>query len=138
MQRFLILAIVFVIAGCAPILPAPNEEAMLIKASALTKLSAAAESAVRYKKTPEDLADRALLQWATTHDPSLLAPFSTYTLRVLRQERHAVVLMCTEDGMIALIEDAGCTAASDRHRWRDTPGAPCEFTIDPRSVCGTP
>lgn len=111
---------------------------MLIKASALTKLSAAAESAVRYKNAPEDLTDRALLQWATTHDPALLAPFSAYTLKVLRQDHHAVVLVCTEDGTIALLEDAGCTAELDRHRWRDMPGAVCGFSIEPRVACAGP
>ncbi len=111
---------------------------MLIKASALTKLSAAAESAVRYKDAPEDLADRALLEWATSHDPALLAPFSAYTLKVLRQGRHAIVLVCTEDGAIALLEDAGCTAELDRHRWRDTPDAACGFSIEPRIVCAGP
>ena len=111
---------------------------MLIQASALTKLSAAAESAVRYKDVPEDLTDRALLRWATSHDPALLAPFPAYTLKVLRQDRHAVVLVCTEDGTIALLEDAGCTAELDRHRWRDTPDAVCGFSIEPRVVCAGP
>lgn len=124
--------------GCASVARSPNEEAMLITASALTKLSAAAESAVRYKNAPGELTDRALLEWATTHDPALLAPFSAYTLKVLRQDRHAVVLMCTQDGASALLEDAGCTAQLDRHLWRDTPGAGCGFSIEPRVVCAGP
>lgn len=111
---------------------------MLIKASALTKLSATAESAVRYKDAPADLADRALLQWAASHDPALLLPFSAYTLKVLRRDRHAVVLVCTQDGAIALLEDAGCTAKLDRHRWRDAPGAVCAFTLEPGVVCAHP
>jgi hypothetical protein len=111
---------------------------MLIKASALTKLSATAESAVRYKAAPADLADRALLQWAASHDPALLAPFSGYTLKVLRRDRHAVVLVCTQDGVTALLEDAGCTGKLDRHRWRDAPGAACGFTLEPETVCAAP
>ncbi len=138
MRGLLVCAVVVATMGCASTGQSPNEETMLIKASALTKLSAAAESAVRYKDAPEDLTDRALLQWATSHDPALLAPFSAYTLKVLRQGRHAVVLMCTEDGTIALLEDAGCTAELDRHRWRDTPGAVCGFSIEPRVVCVAP
>lgn len=138
MRALLACAVVVATLGCASAGRSPNEETLLIKASALTKLSAAAESAVRYKDAPEDLTDRALLQWATSHDPALLAPFPAYTLKVLRQDRHAVVLMCTEDGTIALLEDAGCTAALDRHRWRDTPGAVCGFSIEARVVCTGP
>lgn len=138
MRGLLSCAVVVATLGCASVGQSPNEETMLIQASALTKLSAAAESAVRYKDAPEDLSDRALLQWATSHDPALLAPFPAYTLKVLRQDRHAVVLMCTEDGAIALLEDAGCTAKLDRHRWRDMPDAVCGFSLEPRIVCASP
>lgn len=138
MKRLLACAAVVALLGCAATGPSPNGETMLIKASALTKLSAAAESAVRYKNAPADLTDRALLHWAASHDPGLLAPFSAYTLKVLRRDRHTVVLMCSEDGTLALLEDAGCTAKLDRHRWRDTPGAVCGFSIEPGAVCAGP
>lgn len=138
MRGLLLCALAVATLGCVSAGHSSNEETMLIKASALTKLSAAAESAVRYKDAPGELTDRTLLQWATSHDPALLAPFSAYTVKVLRQDRHAVVLVCTEDGTIALLEDAGCTAVLDRHRWRDTPGAVCGFSIEPRVVCAGP
>jgi hypothetical protein len=138
MRALLLCAAAVATLGCASVGQSPNEETMLIQASALTKLSAAAESAVRYRDAPGDLSDRALLQWATSHDPALLAPFSAYTLKVLRQDRHAVVLMCTQDGAIALLEDAGCTAKLDRHRWRDTADAVCAFSLEPRIVCANP
>ena len=138
MRVLLPCAVALAVLGCASAAYSPNEEAMLTKASALTKLSAAAESAVRYKDAPAELTDRALLAWATTHDPALLAPFSAYTLKVLRQERHAVVLVCTQDGAVALLEDAGCTAELDRHQWRDRPGTGCGFSIEPSVVCAAP
>ncbi len=138
MRTLLACAAATAMLGCASAGPSPNAETMLIKASALNKLSTAAESAVRYKAAPADLTDRALLQWATSHDPALLAPFSHDTLRVLRRDRHAVVLVCTQDGTSALLEDADCTAKLDRHRWRDTPGAACAFTVAPEAVCARP
>ena len=49
----------------------PDREEMYIKASALTKLSAAVESTVRYKNPPPGLNDRELLTLATRHDPAL-------------------------------------------------------------------
>lgn len=138
MKRLLACAAVLATLGSASVGPAPHEEAMLVQASALTKLAAAAESAVRYKNAPAELADRALLQWAASHDPVLLAPFAAYTLKVLRRDRHAVVLMCSVDGTVALLEDAGCTAELDRHRWRDAPDAACGFSIEPALVCAGP
>jgi hypothetical protein len=48
---------------------------MYIKASALTKLSAAVESTVRYKNPPTGLDDRELLALSTRHDPALLDNF---------------------------------------------------------------
>ena len=124
-------------AGCAPLTQTqrPDREEMYIKASALTKLSAAVESTVRYKNPSTGLDDRELLALATGHDPALLDNFKGYTVRVLRQSRHSVVLVCDAIGSRALLEDAGCSGPMDRHRWMEKP-QPCEFTIDTVEVCG--
>ena len=123
-----------VAAGCAHAASVDVEQ-MYGLASALTKLSAAVESAVGFKDPPGGLADAGLVEFATQHDPTLRAPFEGYTLRTLRQPPHAAVLVCTPDGQRALLEDAGCSAALDVHRWKDDPPTPCEFTLDLASVC---
>jgi hypothetical protein len=109
---------------------------MYTKASALTKLSAAVESTVRYKNPPPELNDWQLLTLATRHDPALLDNFKGYRVRVLRQARHSVVLVCNTSGTRALLEDAGCTGPTDRHRWMGKPEA-CEFTTSIAEVCGS-
>lgn len=138
MRAIILLAVV--LAGCAglPTDEQAREEEMLIAASALTKVAAAAEASVRYGNPPVSLSDEEFLQFATAHDPALLRPFAKYRLKALRQDRHAVILVCSADGMIALIEDAGCTAQSDRHHWRAVPAPACVFTLVPRKVCPAP
>lgn len=135
-MRAIIFLAVFV-AGCAglPTEEQAREEEMLIAASALTKLAAAAEASVRYGNPPENLSDEEFLQFATAHDPALLRPFAQYRLKALRQDRHTVILVCSADGLIALIEDAGCTAQSDRHHWKQAPPPPCNFTVKPGPLC---
>ncbi len=123
------------LAGCTSSQRNPNSEEMYVKASALTKLSAAVESTVRYKNPPPDLGDSELLELATRHDPVLLENFRGYKLRVLRQERHSVVLVCDAAGTRALLEDAGCSGPMDRERWMGKAEA-CEFSIDTKQVCG--
>ncbi len=127
--------VIFLIAGCASGPDQIDAEEMYVRASALTKLSAAVESAVRYKNPPSDLGDQELLVFATRHDPALLENFRGYKIRVLRRERHSVVLMCNATGTRALLEDAGCTGPMDRARWKKQP-QPCDFSIDPGRVCG--
>ncbi len=138
-MRAIILLAVFV-AGCAglPTEEQAREDEMLIVASALTKVAAAAEASVRYGNPPENLSDEEFLKYATAHDPALLQPFAKYRLKALRQDRHAVVLVCSADGSVALIEDAGCTAQSDRHHWRSIPLPTCAFTLEPAKVCPGP
>jgi hypothetical protein len=121
--------------GCASGLNRPDPEEMYIKASALTKLSAAVESTVRYKNPPPELADDELLKLATRHDPVLLENFRGYKVRVRREARHSIVLVCDASGTRALLEDAGCTGPMDNQRWTGKP-QPCEFSIDTRAVCG--
>ena len=130
----IIVVVVFLLFGCA-CAQFRSETKMSELGSALTKLSSAVESTVRYKEMGADLPDDKLLILSTKHDPGLLEPFQGYTLRVLRQNGHAAVLICTEDGLAALLEDAGCTARMDRHHWKARPVPPCEFTLDLPKVC---
>ncbi len=119
--------------GCTMCLAGEQEE-MFTLASALTKLTTAVESKVRFENTPTDLNSQKLLQLATQHDPGLLNPFSEYVLKTANQNRHAIVLVCTADGMKALLEDAGCTSKMDMHWWRDQPDRPCEIS---QNICAT-
>lgn len=139
MTKQLVFAIIFSaqLIGCASMAQAPKTEEMYIKASALTKLSASVESTVRYKNPPENISDEALLKLATEHDSALLAPFNDYTLKVLKSDKHAAVLVCTKDSTQALLEDAGCTAPMDVHRWKNA-AEPCEFTLELSTLCAAP
>lgn len=132
-----VVFLAMLLAGCAglPTEEQARDEEMLIAASALTKVAAAAEASVRYGNPPESLSDEEFLKFATAHDPALLQPFAKYRLKALRQERHAVILVCSADGSIALIEDAGCTAQSDRHHWKQAPPPSCNFTVKPGPLC---
>jgi hypothetical protein len=132
--RFIATLAVFLVASCASNPDRIDTEEMYVKASALTKLSAAVESTVRYKNPPSGLGEQELLDFATRHDPGLLENFKGYKVRVLRKERHSVVLICDARGAHALLEDAGCTGPMDRARWKERP-EPCEFSINPGSVC---
>ena len=114
-----------------------SEEAMMIKASELTKLTTAVESAVRYEQERSvNLVELELLKFATSNDPALLDRFADLKVRVSKSnDLHAAVLICTSDGSKALLEDAGCTAAMDRQAWREIPEAGCEFKLDLTSLC---
>lgn len=128
-----------VLTGCATLSPEQKHaEEMLTAASALTKVATAAEASVRYGNPPENLSDAEFLQFATAHDPALLQPFGKYQLKSLRQERHAAILVCSADGAVALIEDAGCTAQVDRHHWQAIPTLSCSFTLEPARICPAP
>lgn len=120
--------------GCAHCI-ANDSESMFKLASALTKLSSAVESTVNLDNPPPGISDSELLVISTKHDPRLLEPFNDYYLRVLSQEQHSIVLVCTKDRKRGLLEDAGCSSKLDMHLWRDQPGNNCDFTLSPSSVC---
>lgn len=133
----LTIAIIVLLAGCAgvPTGRGYSEEEMMTAAAALTKMTAAAEGHLRYGSQPDMLSDAEFLTQAVAHDPELLQSFGAYQVKVVRQDGHVVTLVCTRDGAIALLEDAGCTAAMDRHRWRDNSPTDCSFTIDLKQIC---
>lgn len=119
-----------VLAACAS---TPEREINFL-ASAMTKLSAAVDATVRFRRPADGMAEAELLRLSVAHDPALLKPFDGMTLRVLREARDSAVLLCEPNAGKALLEDAGCTAKLDRHRWNS--GADrCEFTLDVEEVC---
>lgn len=134
-------ALIAVIAALGTAAPARSDEVaerMYSLASALTRLTSAVESAVRYRNVPADATEEAVLEFATRDDRSLLEPFARYRVRVQRQGRDAVVLVCGRKQPIRLLEDAGCSAKLDRHHWPSAVALPCEFTLDVISACSAP
>lgn len=131
------IATALVLAGCAvvPVGGPYTEATMMPLATDLTKLTAAVESTLLYAPLAARLADDQLLSSSVADDPGLLAPFRHYQLQVSRAAGHVALLVCSPDGRQALLEDAGCTAAMDRHRWRDQPPGPCTFTLDLQQTC---
>lgn len=123
-------AVVFLLAACAS---AQSERDMNYLGSALSKLSAAVDATVRYDKPAEDVDEATLLQLSVAQDASLLQPFNGMTVRIRRQGQASAVLVCEAPGGKALLEDAGCTARMDSHRWRDETA--CQFTLDLSATC---
>ena len=83
-------------------------------------------------KAPTE-SDTAILQNATRHDKRLLAAeFERYVLKVQYQNPYAVLLLCSKDEKIAIMEDAGCSARIDR---QVTDAAPCKFTLHVNQGC---
>jgi hypothetical protein len=137
--RLSLIIVILLLSGCTSS-HAWSEKDMNELGSALTKLCSAVESTVRYKGMGADLPDDELLILSTKHDPGLREPFQGYKLRVLRQNGngHTALLVCTEDGLAALLEDACCTARMDHHHWKVQPVPRCDFTIDLNKVCTSP
>ena len=108
---------------------ANDAEDMSSLAASLTKLTKAVEAKVRYDSQAAGMKDQELLQFATQHNPKLLDPFSEYQLKAVGQYNHAVVLVCSEDGKKALLEDGACTAKMDNYWWGNkNPNRPCEIS----------
>ncbi|MNH24086.1 hypothetical protein D3C79_840030 [compost metagenome] len=124
--------VALLLTGCA--LPL-QERDMNAMASSLTKVSAAVDATVRYKRSADSLEGDALLQAATAHDPQMLKPLEGRTVKVLRAQRDSAVLVCDAPNALPLLEDAGCTARLDVHRWRQNLNDRCEFSLDLPQTC---
>lgn len=125
-------AMAFIGAGCASRV---QERDMNQLASALTKVSAAVDAKVRYEDFPENVSPETLLNTVAQGDAQLMRNFDGRVLRVLRQGEDSAVLVCEAGTGRALLEDAGCTAAMDLHRWSQPLPQRCEFTLNLKAVC---
>lgn len=135
MNRLMIPAAVLALAllgGCAT---QPSGREMNYLASALTKVSAAVDATARFRRSADGLDEALLLQTAIAHDPDLMKSFEGFTVRVLRIGRDSAVLVCEAGNGSPLLEDAGCTAKLDAHRWSQGGDRRCEFTLDVKQSC---
>lgn len=131
-RGLLLVQLGVVLAGCAT---SHTEQELNFTASALTKVSAAVDSTIRYTPFLKQATSAELLALSTDHDPALMAPFKNFKVLVRRVGPHSEVLVCEPDGSRGLLEDAGCTAKLDKHLWRDNPPALCQFTLDLEVLC---
>jgi hypothetical protein len=134
MKRIFIACIsIFWCTGCMP--QQLSENSLREKESALNKLVASVESAVRFQDAPETLTEEQLKAFAVKDDPAQLEPFNGLLVRIRRQGVFSSVLVCTEDGAKALWEDAGCTPPLDLRLWNREPPQSCHFKLDLAQVC---
>ncbi|MFA6022352.1 MAG: hypothetical protein WC722_19005 [Rhodospirillales bacterium] len=74
---------------------------------------------------------RQLVRKALEPEPEKLAPFEGL---VVLGKTSGVILVCTQDGKVALFEDAVCTKNPDdpfvKGRQR-----PCDFILEPKALC---
>jgi hypothetical protein len=114
----------------------PDPDEMYPLASAAQRLATAVQGAVAYKNPPPDLSEEELLEFATKHDPRLLAPYGDRRIRVTRFDKASAILICERGEDRAVIEDSGCTADTDAHHWQSDEPLPCEFTLPIQKLCG--
>ena len=103
--------------------------------SAVTKLSANVESTVRYGSMLTNIGDSELLAKSTEHDLDILKFFSKYSVRIMHNEKDALILVCTKDQKRALLEDAGCTTELDSILRKEKPTNQYEFTTTIEKAC---
>jgi hypothetical protein len=123
----------FLLFGCAHV-QATESEDMLTLGAALTKVTAAVDDEVRHGTPPAGLSEGEFLDRATGFDPGLMAPFKDYSVHFRIQDNTAFLLVCTQDGKVSLLEDAGCTYKLDLNSWREK-NSPCKFTLQAKDVC---
>lgn len=120
-----------VILACSSV---QNPQQMFDKASALTKLTASVDAAVLYSPQGKIYSDQALFDKAFTENASLKPQLGAERILLRRGERGVVLLVCTQDGSKALLEDLSCTPGMDKNYWRDEPNHNCTFSISPE-IC---
>ncbi len=124
------------LASCSGCAAGPaDEREMNYLASALSKVAAAVDAKVRFEGLPDGLSSEVVLEEATKNDPGLLKSFDGRVLRVLRIGEDTAVLVCEAGPGRALLEDAGCTAKMDSHRWSAPATQQCEFTLNISALC---
>ncbi|MDN3485710.1 hypothetical protein CWB58_04450 [Pseudoalteromonas sp. S201] len=130
---FLIITIILSV-GCSSSANAHDPEKMADLASQLKDISAAVDGTLKFSSETYTDPQKLLLD-ALRNDKAKLEVFKDYQLKIVIQEKNAVLLLCEEETL--LIEDAGCTAKSDLQHWKYDENQICEITLQSNQICGT-
>ncbi len=130
----LLLAVALLNVACVTF-GASREEKMDTLAGQLLRLTAAVEGTVRWGNPPPGISDDQLLELSTQEDPTLLEPFKPFIVHVKQEGNDVILLVCTEDGKEALLEDHGGTTELDKRLWQLKPPVPCQFTLGSGEMC---
>jgi predicted nuclease of predicted toxin-antitoxin system len=136
MKKLVLIGLVSsIVLGACVIVPTclPTDEERGRLSTRMVNLSAAVDTYFADLPGKPTDSDAVILQKATQHDARLMAKdFDNYVLKVQYQNPYAVVLLCSKNEKIAIMEDAGCSARIDR---QVTKTAPCEFTLRVNQGC---
>lgn len=134
---FLAVAMILSLTGC--ISPCPQVDPQLEAISRLDDYLIPLAKAVDViaDKLPKDAKDDEIFKAAVERsgNSKLLEPFKGYRLKGRIQDGTGVILICTNDGKEAVIEDVSCTTRPDTLR---PSGSPCIYLLDVKAVCAVP
>ena len=126
----LLIGSVLIVSQCAA---SPNkafDEDMLTLEPAVAKLTAAIQRTLSDKNLDANVTDEELLKLATKEDKSLIDPFNDhYSIKISREKKHAIVMICTKDEKYVWFEDLGCTDEVDMEYWTFKRAYPCDFQL---------
>lgn len=132
MKYITLIIIIILSVGCTSLTNTHEPEEMADLASQLKDIAAAVDGTLKFSSDP--LTDpKKLLITAIKGDKKRLDPFKNYQLKVITQDKNAVLLLCDQE--VLLIEDAGCTAKSDLQHWQQSKVRACEVTIKTNLIC---
>jgi hypothetical protein len=117
------------LAGCVCTPPPEPPAARLV--SPLVKLTAAVEAEIRDSPSGPPASDDQLLAVAMKGKPELKRAFQDVPLKVRRDSRNVVLLVCSPDGRFAWLEDASWTTGVDIRWYQSQPPHPAAFSLDP-------
>jgi hypothetical protein len=110
-----------------------DEAEMQPLASAVTKIAAKLDALVFANPEAQGMTEAELRAALQQQDSKLMSILDDYTVRFRVNGENSSVLVCSADGKTTLVEDAGCSARSDRQVWHQAD--PCDFALDLSSVC---
>ena len=97
----------------------------------LEKLTKSIQAKIRYDHSIDvsKMTDKQLIAEATKNDPPLANLFVKKTLKLLRDNRHVIVLVCSPDGEKGEMEDASWTPCVDKLWFLIDPNHPAVFSL---------
>jgi hypothetical protein len=127
-QEITLLILVLSLSACSILITKPTPEELV---APMKRLTPAIQAIILWPENTDTPTDAQVIEEVFKEKPELRETFQDLQIKILHNDKEVVVLICSQDGKNAWMEDASWTLELDKEWYKKDPSRPCEFSLDP-------
>jgi hypothetical protein len=127
LQKVTLIILVLSLSACSWLIKKPQPDEL---ATPMKRLTPAVQAVILWPENTDPQSEDKVIEEVFKEKPELREAFQGLVIKIRHNDKDVVILVCSQDGKNAWLEDASWTIELDKE-WYKEPSHPCEFSLDP-------